>query len=38
MFIVILEKSIIESGEKAKALNKLYDALNKVKVAYNHYD
>jgi len=37
MFISILEKCIAESGEKAKSLNKLYDALVKTKIAYDHY-
>ena len=37
MFIQILEKCIAESGEKAKVLNKLYDALFKTKIAFDHY-
>jgi hypothetical protein len=37
LFINILEKCITESGDKAKALNKLHDALSKTKIAYKHY-
>jgi len=37
MFVSILEKCITESGDKAKSLNKLHDALLKTKVAYEHY-
>jgi Rad3-related DNA helicase len=37
IFISILEKSITESGDKAKSLNKLHDALSKTKIAYQHY-
>jgi hypothetical protein len=34
LFVNILEKCITESGDKAKALNRLHDALNKSKIAY----
>lgn len=37
MFINILEKCLIEAGEGAKQLNKLWDCLLKIKVAYEHY-
>jgi len=37
MFVAILEKCIAESGDKAKILNKLYDALVKTKIAFEHY-
>ncbi len=37
MFLGILQKCIVESGEKSKILYKLYDALLKVKIAYIHY-
>lgn len=37
MFISILEKCIVESGQACKQLNKLYDCLLKIKVAYEHY-
>ena len=37
MFISILQKCIVESGEKSKSLNKLHDSLLKIKVAYSHY-
>lgn len=38
MFLKIMEKCIIESGEKAAALNKLYDAFSKIKIAYAHFE
>lgn len=37
LFIAILEKSITESGDKAKSLNRLHDALTKTRIAYEHY-
>ena len=37
LFVNILEKCITESGDKAKALNKLHDMLNKTRIAYQHY-
>ena len=37
VFINILEKGITESGDKAKSLNKLHDALIKTRIAYAHY-
>ena len=37
LFVNILEKCITESGDKAKALNKMHDALSKTKIAYEHY-
>ena len=37
LFIAILERCITESGDKAKALNKLHDALLKTKISYEHY-
>lgn len=38
VFISILEKGITESGDKAKSLNKLHDALFKTRIAYDHYN
>ena len=37
VFINILERGITESGDKAKSLNKLHDALSKTRIAYKHY-
>ena len=37
MFIGVLKQCIVESGEKCKLLNKLFDVLLKVKVSYVHY-
>eukprot|EP00347_Sterkiella_histriomuscorum_P016981 403351116 len=37
MFILILQTCIVESGDKGKSLNKLYDTLLKVKIAYTHF-
>ena len=37
VFINILERGITESGDKAKSLNKLHDALSKTRLAYEHY-
>ena len=37
MFITILEKCVVEAGDKAKSLNKLYDCLIKIQTAYNNF-
>jgi hypothetical protein len=37
LFITVLEQCITETGDKAKALNKLHGALIKTRVAYDHY-
>jgi hypothetical protein len=34
----VLEQCITETGDKAKALNKLHAALIKTRVAYDHYN
>lgn len=37
LFITVLEQCITETGDKAKALNKLHSALVKTRIAYDHY-
>jgi signal transduction protein with GAF and PtsI domain len=37
LFITVLEQCITETGDKAKALNKLHMSLIKTRVAYDHY-